>query len=455
MSKIVKLKKGFDINLAGKAQKQIANTPASETFAIKPTDFVGMKRPKLLVAEGDNVKAGTPVLYDKMQENVMICSPVSGEVVEVKRGAKRKLLEVKILADKQIEYEQFKSYSVSELKNLSREEAQAQMTKGGVWPNIIQRPYGVIANEESTPKAIFISAFDTHPLAADTAFTLKGEDEAFKTGIEVLKKFTDGAIHLNHDLNGEVSSVFSSIEGIQHNKFSGPHPAGNVGVQIHHIDPIGKGEVVWTLTPYGVAQIGKLFSKGIYDASRVVALAGSEVSAPQYYKTYTGACINKIVDGNLKNDHVRFISGNPLTGERIEKDGYLGFYHNLLSVLPEGDHADFLGWIMPKKEVLSFHRAWGLFSFLNGKNKEYVLDTNTNGEPRAFVETGVFEKVTPMDIYPVYLLKAIMAEDFDNMEALGIYEVIEEDLALCEYVDVSKHDVQQLVRDGIELMQNG
>lgn len=455
MSKIVKLKKGFDINLAGKAQKKIANTPPSDTFAIKPTDFVGMTRPKLLVAEGDVVKAGTPVLYDKMQENVMVCSPVSGEVVEVKRGAKRKLLEIKILADKEIQYETFQTYNVSDIKSLSREEATAQMVKGGVWPNIIQRPYGVIAKEEETPKSIFISAFDTHPLAADVAFTLKGEEEAFKTGIEILKKFTEGTIHINHDLNGEVSSVFSGVEGVQHNKFSGPHPAGNVGVQIHHVDPIGKGDLVWTVTPYGVAQIGKLFNKGVYDASRVVAVAGSEVSEPQYYKTYTGACVNKIVEGNLKSNNVRFISGNALTGEKIEKDGALGYYSNLLSVLPEGDHADFLGWIMPKKEVLSFHRAWGLFSFLNGKNKEYVLDTNTNGEPRAFVETGVFEKVTPMDIYPVYLLKAILAEDYDNMEALGIYEVIEEDLALCEYVDVSKHDVQQMVRNGIELMQNG
>ena len=292
-------------------------------------------------------------------------------------------------------------------------------------------------------------------MAADIAFTLKGDEEAFKTGIEVLKKFTEGPIHLNHDLNGEVSSVFANVEGIQHNKFSGPHPAGNVGVQIHHIDPIAKGDIVWTISPYGVAQIGKLFSKGIYDASRLVAVAGSEVKDPQYYKTYTGACVNKMVEGNLKQDHVRFISGNVLTGERVEKDGYLGFYSNLLSVLPEGDHSEFLGWLKPKKEVLSFHRAWGLFSFLNRKNKEYVLDTNTNGEVRAFVETGVFEKVTPMDIYPVYLLKAILAEDYDNMEALGIYEVIEEDLALCEYVDVSKHDVQQIVRDGLELMQNG
>lgn len=455
MSKIVKLKKGFDINLAGKAEKKIADSPQPETFALKPTDFVGMKRPKLLVAEGDNVKAGTPVLYDKMQENVMYCSPVSGEIVEVKRGAKRKILEIKILADKELEYESFDAYTVSDLATLSREDAQAQMLKGGVWPNIIQRPYGVVANENDTPKAIFISTFDTHPLAADLSFTLKDDAEAFKTGITILKKFTEGAVHVNHDLKAEVSAVFSGADAAQHNKVSGPHPAGNVGVQIHHIDPVNKGEVVWTVSPFGVAQIGKLFMNGQYDASRLVAVAGSEVNAPQYYKTYSGSAINKMIDGNLKQEHVRFISGNALTGERIHDNGYMGFYDNLLSILPEGDHSQFLGWIKPKKDTLSFHRAWGLFSFLNGKDKEYVLDTNTNGEPRAFVQTGTFEKVVPMDIYPTHLIKAIMAEDFDNMEALGIYEVVEEDLALCEYVDVSKHEVQDIVREGLELMQNG
>ena len=455
MSKIIKLKKGFDINLAGKADKKIVDAIHPETFAIKPTDFIGMKRPKLLVNEGDNVKAGTPILFDKVQENVMYCSPVSGEIVEVKRGAKRKILEVKILADITIEYESFPSYSPSDIKGLSRKDAQALMLKSGVWANIIQRPFGVVANEADIPKAIHISTFDTHPLAADVAFTLQGEEEAFKTGIRVLKKFTDGKIHINHDLNAEVSNVFGNVEGVEQNKFSGPHPAGNVGIQIHHVDPIGKGDIVWTLTPYGVAQIGKLFSQGKYDASRIIAICGSEIKTPQYYKTFIGAAINKFVEGNLKQDHVRFISGNVLTGEKIEKDSYLGFYANSLTVIPEGDHVEFLGWIKPKKEVLSFHRAWGLFSFLNGKNKEYTLDSNTNGEDRAFVQTGTFEKVTPMDIYPTYLVKAIMSEDFDNMEALGIYEIIEEDLALCEFVDVSKHDIQHMVREGIELIQNG
>lgn len=455
MSKTIKLKKGFDINLAGKADKTVANTPLSETFAIKPTDFVGMKRPKLKVAEGDTVKAGSPVLFDKMQEDVMICSPVSGEVVEVKRGAKRKILEIKILADKEIEFESFKSFNVSDLQKITREEAYEQMAQGGVWSNIVQRPYGIVANPTDTPKAIHVSAFDTHPLAAEPGFTLRGKEEAFQAGVHVLSKFTEGKIHLNHNLNGEVSTVFANVEGVENNKISGKHPAGNVGVQIHHIDPVNKGEVVWTVSPYGVAQIGTLFLEGKYDASRLVAVAGSEISTPQYHKTYTGACINKLIEGNLNNDHVRCISGNVLTGERVAADGYLGFYSNTLSVIPEGDQPEFLGWIKPKKDVLSYHRAWGLFSFLNGTNKEYTLDSNTNGEPRAFVQTGSFEQVTPMDIYPTYLIKAIMSEDFDNMEALGIYEVVEEDLALCEFIDVSKHEIQQIVRNGLELMQNG
>ena len=455
MSKIVKLKKGFNINLLGKAEKKIADLPPPETFAIKPTDFIGMKRPKLLVAEGDNVKAGTPVMYDKMQEQVMYCSPVSGEIVEVKRGAKRKILEIKILADKEVEYETFPSHSVSDIASLSREAAQELMLKAGVWPNIIQRPYGVVAKETDTPKAIFISAFDSHPLAPDYAYLLKGEQEAFQEGVNVLKKFTNGTVHLNHDMHAEVSPVFANVNEVQHNKFSGPHPAGNVGVQIHHLDPINKEEVAWTVTPFGVAQIGKLFLEGKYDASRLVAVAGSEVKTPQYYKTFTGSAINKMVASNLKQAHVRYISGNVLTGEKIEQDGYVGFYDSLLTVIPEGDHADFLGWLLPTSKKLSFHRAFGLLSFLNGKKKEYALDTNTNGEERAFVQTGTFEQVTPMDIYPTYLVKAIMSEDFDNMEALGIYEVIEEDLALCEYVDVSKHDIQHIVREGLELMQNG
>lgn len=453
MGRFIKLKKGFNINLAGKAALKISESAQPETFALKPADFHGIDMPKLLVKEGDVVKAGSPVFYDKQNPTVMHAAPVSGEVVEIRRGEKRKILEIKILADKEVSHEQFNKYSVSDLANLKREQAQEQLVKSGVWPNIIQRPYGIVADPNESPKAIFISGFDSHPLAADYNFILKGMDNYFQAGLDVLKKFTSGLIHLNINAEGEVPQIFSHAKGVELNKFSGAHPAGCVGVQIHHIDPINKGEIVWTVNPFGVIQIGKLFLNGIYDTSRLIALAGSEVKNPQYYKTYTGASINKFINANLKQDHVRCISGNVLTGSKIEKDGYIGYYDNLVTVVPEGDQYEFFGWIKPSVNKLSFHRAIGLLSFLN-PNKEFVVNTNTNGEPRAFVQSGIFERVTPMDILPMHLLKAIIAEDFDEMEALGIYEVIEEDLALCEFVDVSKHNVQQIVREGIDLMMN-
>ena len=452
MSKFIKLKKGFDINLVGKAEKKLAEVDQPETFAYKPTNFHGILRPKLMVNEGDTVKAGTPILFDKKNDKVLHVAPVSGEVVEIKRGEKRKLLEIVILADKKVESVEHKKYSVSDIANLSREDAKEQILKSGTWVNFVQRPFGVIADPEEAPKAIFISAFDSHPLAPDYDMLFKGNEQSFQAGLDVIKKLTDGAIHLNIHGDNEVSSLFSHAKNVELNKISGPHPAGNVGVQIHHIDPINKGDVVWTINPYGVIQIGKLFLEGVYDASKVVALTGSEVSNPQYYKTYIGASIKKMVDGNLKSDNVRYISGNVLTGEKISNDGHIGFYDHQVTVIPEGDYYEMFGWIKPTTNKLSFQRAFGLLSFLN-KNKEFVVDTNTKGEPRAFVQSGVFEKVLPMDILPTYLLKAIIAEDFDEMEALGIYEIIEEDFALCEFVDVSKHNVQSIVREGLDLVQ--
>ena len=453
MSETIKLKKGFDLNLAGKAEKKIAENDQPETFALKPSDFPGILRPKLTVAVGDNVKAGSPLLFDKVTPEVMYASPVSGEVVEVKRGEKRRLLEIKVLADKDVEHVSHKKHSVSDITNLSKEDAQSLMCEGGVWPNIIQRPYGVVANPADTPKAIFISTFDSHPLAPDYSFTLEGQEQYFQAGVNILKKFTSGAIHVNVDGGAEVSPVFTAVEGVNLNKFTGPHPAGNVGVQIHHLDPINKGELAWTVNPYGVVQIGKLFLEGVYDASKVIAITGSEVQNPQYYKTYAGACINKFAEGNIKGDHVRYISGNVLTGSKIAKDGYLGFYDHQFTVIPEGDYEEAFGWILPSTKKLSFHKGFGLLSFLSPK-KEFVLDTNTHGEERAFVQSGEFEKVMPMDILPTFLFKAIMAEDYDDMEALGLYEVIEEDVALCEFIDMSKHDLQSLVREGLNLLKN-
>ncbi|PIB37084.1 NADH:ubiquinone reductase (Na(+)-transporting) subunit A [Reichenbachiella sp. 5M10] len=449
MSQNIKLKKGFDINLAGKAEKKIAELSQPETFAMKPSDFVGMSRAKLLVKEGDTVKAGSPIMIDKQVEDVMYCSPVSGEIAEVVRGAKRKVLEIRILADKEIEFESFEKHS--DVSGLSKEAAIDQMKKSGVWTNIIQRPYGVVASPQDTPKAIFISAFDTHPLAPDTNFILEGYAKYYEAGIEVLSKLTEGKVHIN--VNSDTAEFLKSNKA-QINTVSGPHPAGNVGVQIHHIDPINKGEVAWTVAPYGVAQIGKLFLEGKYDASKIIALTGSEVKAPQYYKTYSGACVNKLLDGTTNGGNERFISGNPLTGNQINSTGYLGHYHNQVTVIPEGDYYEFFGWITPTTKKLSMHRAFGLLSFLGGKNKEYVLDTNTRGQHRAFVQTGSFEKVVPMDVLPTHLIKAILAEDYDDMEGLGIYEVIEEDLALCEFIDVSKNDIQSILREGIDLVKN-
>ncbi|MCU0418423.1 MAG: Na(+)-translocating NADH-quinone reductase subunit A [Cyclobacteriaceae bacterium] len=453
MGKFIREKRGFTIKLAGKAAATIKEPEMPETVALKPTDFQGLYLAKALVKEGDAVKAGTPLFHDKRQEAVLFTSPVSGEVVEVKRGEKRKLLEIKVLADRQVEYEAFKKYSVSDIMAMNATEAKEQLMRSGVWTNLVQRPFGIVADPAATPKAIHISAFDTHPLAPDYNILFKGQEAHFQAGIEVLKKLTSGAVHVNVHNAHEIPGTFSQAKGVELNKFAGTHPIGCVGVQIHHIDPINKGDIVWTINPAGVIQIGKLFLNGVYDATRLIAVTGSEVKNPQYYKTVTGASVKRMLENNLHSDHVRVISGNVLTGENIGREGHLGFFDHQLTVLPEGDHHEFLGWIKPAGDRKpSFSRAIGLLNFLS-PNKEYKVDTNTHGEPRAFVQSGVFEKVTPMDILPTHLLKSILAQDIDEMEALGIYEVIEEDLALCEFVDVSKHNVQEIIREGIELIR--
>ncbi|MEM6734847.1 MAG: Na(+)-translocating NADH-quinone reductase subunit A [Bacteroidota bacterium] len=454
MSQTIKLKKGFDLNIIGKADNKTKEIIQPDTFALKPSDFTGIERLKLVVKEGDSVRAGSPVFYERGNDDILYTSPVSGEVIEIKRGEKRKVLEVKILADKKIEFEGFKKYPISEIENLPKEEILNQLKRSGCWSQIIQRPYGIIASPDDIPKSIFISCFDTNPLAPDYEFLLKEEGQNFQAGINILKKLTNGVVHLNVNKKETIPSVFSQVSGVQQNVISGPHPSGNVGIQIHHIDPINKGEIVWTVTPPGVFQIGKLFLEGRYDTSRLIALTGEKVKEPAYVETYSGACLNKLLVDNVTGESNRYISGNVLTGESVGFDGYLGHYHNQVSVIPEGNQEEFLGWIKPSTTKLSFHRAFGLFSFLNGK-KEYHVTTNTNGEPRNFVVTGSFEDVLPMDILPMYLFKAIMAEDYDDMEALGIYELIEEDVALCEFIDVSKNPLQEILREGIDLMKEG
>ena len=450
MSLKFNLKKGFNINLDGIAIEELGLEFKSNSFAIKPTDFLNITRPKLLVDVGDDVKAGTPVVYDKLSENIMYCSPVSGEVIDIIRGDKRRLEEIRILPDKTNKYLNHKKYSEKEIQKLSREDIIDNLTKSGVWPNLIQRPFGLVADTKLEPKSIHISFFDSSPLAPNYSFIYKDELENIDFGLLVLSKLTNGKIHLNH--NAESIKYFKN-DKYQNNEFSGPHPSGNVGVQIHHIDPVNKNDIVWSTTPAGLIQIGKLFSKGIYDASKIISLVGSSVEKPMYYKCLSGFSVNDLISKNVSYDNIRVISGNVLTGTSIGNNGYLGFYDNMITVIPEGNNHAFLGWIMPIVNKLSFQRAFGLLSFLN-PNKKYKLDTNTNGELRAFVQSGVFEKVLPMDILPTYLFKSILANDYDEMEELGIYELVEEDVALCEFVDVSKNEIQKLLRTGLNMLKD-
>ncbi|MCD4746303.1 MAG: Na(+)-translocating NADH-quinone reductase subunit A [Bacteroidales bacterium] len=445
MSKIIKIKKGFNIRLIGEAEKIFAEVK-SDSYALKPTDFIGVF-PKLMVREGDEVKAGTPIFYDKYRENIVFTSPVSGKITEVKRGAKRLMQEIRIAADNEISYE---SFGTANPNKLSKEAITEKLLKSGVWPLIRQRPYSIIANPSDDPKAIFISAFDTNSLAPDYDFIVHGNGEAFQTGLNAIIKLTSGKVHLNIDDSHTSSKVFTNSKGVQINQFSGPHPTGNIGVQIHHIDPINKGDIVWYLDPQAVLTIGRLFLEGKYNASRVIALTGSEVLKPKYYKAINGTSVKNIVDNNVKDGHLRYISGNVLTGTKIDSNGYLGFYDSQITVIPEGDHYEFLGWGLPGLNKFSFTKTF--ISWLM-PNKKYRLHTNLNGGNRAFVITGEFEKVFPMDIYPLQLIKAIMIEDIDLMENLGIYEVDEEDFALCEFIDTSKTEIQSIVRKGLDLMR--
>ena len=446
MSKVINIKKGYNIQVIGQSEKDFGQKEIPQHFAIKPSCFHGV-RPKLSINEGDTVKAGTPLFFDKDNDRVIFTSPVSGTVTEIVRGEKRVILEVKITADGKNEFENFKQ---ADPKDLSRDEIIENLLKSGVWPMIRQRPFARIANPSDKPKAIYISAFDSSPLAADNNFIVEGQSEVFQKGIDVLKKLTDGKIHLNTHVDQEISSVFAKAKDVELHQFKGPHPAGNVGIQIHHINPIDKGDVVWYCYPQDVLSIGRLFHEGKYNAERVINLCGSQAIEKKYYKTIIGASIENIVKDNVEGDNNRFISGNVLTGTKISDTGYLGFYHSQLTVIPEGDYYEFIGWILPGFKKFSASKTI-VSSWLSPK-KKHNLDTNMHGGERAFVVSGEYEKVMPIDIYPVHLLKAIMAEDIDKMENLGIYEVAPEDFALCEVICTSKINSQTIVQQGIDLM---
>lgn len=445
MSETIKIRKGLNINLKGKAEKVFIKAQPSQTYAIKPTDFPGLS-PKLSVKVGDPVKCGSTLFFDKYNPEVKFTSPVSGKVQEINRGERRVILEVIIESDNKMESEPFTS---GDPLSLDKNKISETLLNAGLWPAIKQRPYAIIATPSDTPKAIFISAYDSAPLGVDYDFILQDSAKEFQVGLNALSKLTSGKIHLGINGDYPATSAIGNAKNVQIDAFKGVHPAGNVGTQIHHVSPINKGEVVWTLQPQDVVIIGRLFLTGKYDASKIVALAGSEVMKPRYYKLIAGSSITPLVKDNVNEGGLRYISGNVLTGKRIEPNGYLGYYDSLVSVIPEGDKHEFMGWISPGFNKFSFSKTF--FSWLTPK-KEYTIDSNLHGGHRALMITGSFEQVFPMDIFPMQLIKAVMIEDIDLMEKLGIYEVAEEDFALCEFIDTSKTDIQAIVRKGLDLM---
>ena len=446
MSKSVRLSRGLNINLLGDADKVYASVKNHEIYALKPTDFHGLT-PKLTVKVGDSVLAGSIIFFDKYNEKIKFCSPVSGTIQDIVRGDKRRILEVIIKSNSEVKYV---SHSPANPKDLSREQIIDHMLEKGVWPFIRQKPYDIIANPSDMPKSIFISAFKSGPLAIDNDFALYGMDELFQKGLDIISKLTNGKTHLNLDGNTNSSKVFSDAKGVELNSFSGPHPAGNVGIQIHHLDPINKGDIVWYLEPQDIIIIARLFTEGKYDVSRIISLCGSEVSKPRYYRTISGSCVANLISDNVKRENNRIICGDVLSGIKIDKNGYLGFYDTQITVIKEGNEQEFLGWALPGINKFSMSKSY--FSWLFPTRK-YNIDTNMRGEERAYVVTGQYEKVLPMDIFPQQLVKAIMIEDIDLMEKLGLYEVGPEDFALCEFVCTSKIEVQSLIRHGLDILR--
>jgi len=443
MSEVVKLRKGLNIKLKGSAEKALDKLPVPATVALKPTDFPGLT-PKLSVKVDAEVKAGDALFYDKYHPEILFTAPLGGKVVSINRGERRKILEVVIATDEKVGSAEFKKADPS---TLSAEEVKEQILKSGVWPFIKKRPYGIIANPEEKPKAIYISTFDTAPLAPDYNFVIDGQLDTFQAGVNALAQLTTGKVNLGVSKD----SAFTSVKNVEFNTFEGPHPAGNVGIQIANTSPLNKGEVVWTISVQDVLFIGRLFQTGKVDFTKTVALTGSEVKAPKYYQTVLGAPIASLVESKLVNADYkqRIISGNVLTGTKVTEKSFLGFYDSQISVIPEGDEYEFLGWADPGFNKFSATKAY--FGKLFPK-KEYTMNANIHGGERAFVLSNQYEKLVPMDILPVYLLKAILVNDIDKMENFGIYEVIEEDFALCEYACTSKIEVQKILREGINTM---
>ena len=449
MAEVIKIKRGLDIKMTGRAEKIYKKAPKAKTYAIRPVDWQELT-PKIIPKLCDPVKVGTPIFFDKYNPEIKFSSPVSGTLQEIKRGERRRIIEVVLEDDGKDTPEKFLQ---GDPAGLSRDKIVENLLESGLWTMIRQRPYSIIARPDKPPRSIFISAFDTAPLAPDYDFIMKDMEEDFQWGVNVLKRLTEGKIYLG--LNGRYPSVktLTSIEGVEINRFKGPHPAGNVGIQIHKIDPVNKGDVVWTVKPQDVVTIGRLFKTGRFDPGIVVAVTGSQVAKPLYYKTIRGTAVAPLLEGKLKEGENRVITGNVLNGLKIDAaEGHVGFSDAQITVIPEGNYYEMFGWIKPGLKKFSASRSY-MSTWLT-PNKRFALDTNYHGGERAYVMTGEYEKVLPMDIYPVQLIKSIMINDIDQMEELGIYEVDEEDLALCEFICTSKIPVTRILRDGLKNLRS-
>lgn len=452
MSKTIVLKKGLDIPVAGTAEKCLSKTVTSDVVAVQPTDFKGFL-PRLLVKEGDTVLAGSPVLSDKKNPDILVTSPVSGTVKEIVRGEKRKLLAVLIQVDAE---QKSVDFGVRNETELSAEEIKKALLESGLWPFIIQRPYGVIADPAAEPKAIFVSAIESAPLAADPDFAFAGEVNFIQKGLNAIAKLTKGGVHVSFNAKTYESSPLNKIKGVNVHLFEGKYPMGSVGVQISHISPIRKEETVWTISLQGLAAIGKLFAKGRYDVRRYVAVSGPMAIEPSYISTVPGMPMKELKPFYGSNeDCVRIVSGDLMCGKNVGENGYLSFFDNTVTLIKEGTEKELLGWARPLR-LNRFSADHTYFNWCLGwltPKKKYDLDTNLHGGPRAFVMSdGYYAKFLPMDIYPLYLVKACLAEDIEKMEQFGIYEVLPEDLAVCEFVDPSKNNIQDIIAKGIDLM---
>lgn len=452
MTRVIRLRRGLDINLAGRAEKTIVALKPDGTFALRPDSFEGIK-PKVLVKEGDKVKAGEALFINKAYPNVKFSSPVSGTVSLVERGDRRKLLSVRIEADKE---QEFIDFGVKDIATLSGEQVVENLLEAGLFGYINQLPYAISTNPETKPKAIFVSALRDMPLAGDFEFELQGQEKDFQTGLTALSRIAKTYLGIGSEQNITVAG--NDVEVV---KFSGKCPAGNVGVQVNHIDPVNKGEVVWTVDPTAVIFFGRLFNTGKVDLRRTVALAGSEVTSPHYTEMLIGQNIDTLLNGAYDSTKsVRIIMGNPLTGKPVAQNcseephhtRFLGAHTSEITIIPEGDKADeFAGWIMPRLGQFSVSRSY--FSWLLGRKKEYKLDARIKGGERHIIMSGEYDSVLPMDIYGEYLIKAIITGDIDKQEQLGIYEVSPEDFALAEFVDSSKLELQRIVREGLDVLR--